>query len=176
MRDHVDLVLEQWSRQRPDVDTAGMAIVGRVSRLERVIEPLLAAVFRQHDLEAWEFDLLATLLRSGPPHRLTVSQLIEAAMITSGSMTNRIDRLEGRGLVQRRTHPTDRRVVIVALTRRGRAKVDGALAAHAANEVRMVSGLTAEEQEQLITLLRKLHTSLVAHRETGVTLATRTTP
>ncbi len=155
--DHVDEIVEQWGRVRPDVDVSAMAIIGRLGRLERLIRPRLNEIFAEHDLESWEFDVLATLLRSGHPHQLTPGQLLDSMMITSGAMTNRIDRLEKRSLVERVKSPTDGRQVLVTLTPAGMAKVDAALVDHAANELEIVSALDPAERDQLIELLRSLH-------------------
>ncbi|WP_428264220.1 MarR family winged helix-turn-helix transcriptional regulator [Haliangium sp.] len=160
--DHVDEILQQWARERPDVDVSAMAIIGRISRLEKVIRPRLNAVFADHDLESWEFDVLATLLRTGPPNRLTPGELLASMMITSGAMTNRIDRLEKRGLVKRERSRDDGRLVLVTLTRKGRKKVDAALVDHAANELRIISALTPAQRAQLADLLRLLHHAVSA--------------
>ena len=155
--DEVDLIVEQWQRERPEVDVSGMAIIGRLVRLEKAIRPRLDEVFAMHDLESWEFDVLATLLRSGEPNRLTPGELLESMMITSGAMTNRIDRLEQRGFLKRAKNPNDGRQVLVSLTSKGRKKVDAALLDHAANEVAILSALSQSEQHQLVDLLRTLH-------------------
>jgi DNA-binding MarR family transcriptional regulator len=155
--DHVDEIVEQWSRERPDVDVSGMAIIGRLTRLEQTIRPRLNAVFAQHDLESWEFDVLATLLRNGEPHQLTPGQLLDSMMITSGTMTNRIDRLEQRGFVKRSKSQTDGRQVLVTLTKAGLKKVDAALLDHAANELSIIEALQPDQLNQLIGLLRLLH-------------------
>lgn len=155
--DHVDEVLDQWGRERPDVDVSAMAIIGRLGRLNVAIRRRLDEVFAEHDLESWEFDVLATLLRSGAPHRLTPGQLIDAMMITSGAMTNRIDRLETRGLVERVKNPDDGRQVLVTLTNDGFTKVDAALIDHAGNELRIISGLEEHQRAELIELLRILN-------------------
>lgn len=159
--DHVDEIVGQWNRERPDVDVSGMAVIGRITRLNQMIRPRLNAVFAQHDLESWEFDVLATLLRNGEPHQLTPGELLESMMITSGAMTNRIKRLEERGFVERVSSPRDGRQVLVTLTDAGRAKVDAALVDHAANELAIISSLTARQQQQLVGLLRTLHESVV---------------
>jgi DNA-binding MarR family transcriptional regulator len=159
-RDHVDEILRQWGRERPDVDVSAMAIIGRISRLERLISVRLDRVFAAHGFEAWEFDVLATLRRSGPPFELRAGQLIDAMMITSGTMTNRIDRLEHRGLVDRRKDPADGRVVLVALTATGRRRVDAALEAHAANELDIISALSTHDRDDLTRVLRRLHLAL----------------
>jgi DNA-binding MarR family transcriptional regulator len=159
-QDHVDGILAQWTRERPDVDLSGMAVIGRISRLERRIRPLLEVVYSQHGLESWEFDVLATLRRSGSPFRLTAGQLLESTMITSGAMTNRITRLEQRGLVRREPDPTDGRVVQVVLTAAGREVVDAAVTDHTANEATIVGTMSADERDSLEQLLRRLLVAL----------------
>lgn len=159
-RDAVDGIVDQWARERPDVDTGGMAIIGRISRLERRLAPRLAEVFARHGLEAWEFDVLATLRRSGAPYRLTAGQLLDQMMITSGAVTHRINRLEGRGLIRREPDPDDGRVVLVALTDEGRELVDAAAPDHFANELDIVSALDPQERADLVRLLRRLHAAL----------------
>lgn len=130
----------------------------------RTISPLLARVFAEHDLEPWEFDVLATLRRSGPPFQLTAGELMSSMMVTSGAVTNRIDRLEGRGLIRRDKDSEDGRIVRVVLTAEGLRKIDSALPDHAANELRLVAALTRSERDTLIGLLRKLHTDLSQHQ------------
>jgi DNA-binding MarR family transcriptional regulator len=159
-RDHVDDILRQWNRERPDVDVSAMAVIGRISRLERLISARLDQVFKEHGLEAWEFDVLATLRRSGSPFELSAGQLLNAMMITSGTMTNRIDRLEHRGFVRRRKDPADGRVVLVGLTPAGRRRVDAALEAHAANELNIISSLSPRDRTELTRMLRRLHLAL----------------
>lgn len=158
--DHVDGIIEQWNRERPDVDVSGMDVVGRISRLDKLIQPRLDAVFADHGLEAWEFDVLATLRRTGEPFQLTAGQLLQSMMLTSGAMTHRIDRLETRGLVRRVDDPADGRVVLVTLTRLGIETVDAALVDHAANELELVSALSPPDRAQLVGLLRLLTGSL----------------
>ena len=160
--DRVLDILEQWRVQRPDLDTSGMAIIGRLSRLDKLIRPLLDEVFADHGLESWEFDVLATLLRCGEPHQLTPGQLLESTMITSGAMTNRLDRLEHRGLVTRAKSPDDGRQVLVSLTTAGRLTVDAAVTDHANNERRIVAALSPRQQQQLVGLLRQLHIAIEA--------------
>ncbi len=159
-QDHVDEVIAQWQRERPEVDVSGMEIIGRLARLGKAIGPLLDTTFSHHNLEAWEFDVLATLRRSGNPYQLSASQLFKSMMITSGTMTNRIDRLEKRGLTKRTKHPTDGRVVLVELTPTGMDKVDATLADHAINESAILESLNKRDQQQLARLLRKLLVSL----------------
>lgn len=155
--DHVDEILEQWNRERPNIDVSAMAIIGRLTRLEKLIRPRLNEEFARHDLESWEFDVLATLVRNGEPHQLTPGELLKSMMITSGAMTNRLDRLESRGFVKRIKSPTDGRQVLVTLTSKGLEKADLALAGHAANELALVAKLEPTQRSQLVELLRILH-------------------
>ena len=158
--DQVDAIVEQWRRERPDLDVGGMEVIGRISRLDRALPPHLRAVFARHGLEDWEFDVLATLRRSGPPHRLTAGGLLASMMITSGTLTNRIDRLEGRGLIARERDPDDGRIVWVALTDEGFDVVDAAVTEHAANELALLEALSTAQRRQLVDLLRELSRSL----------------
>lgn len=158
--DHVDVIVEQWNRERPDVDVSGMAVIGRLTRVEKLIRTRLDVVFARHDLESWEFDVLATLLRNGAPHQLTPGALLDSMMITSGAMTNRIDRLEARGLVERVKNPNDGRQVFVTLTKSGLATIDAALIDHAANELDIVQGLSEDQRGLFIGLLRTLQQKL----------------
>ncbi|MEM9133877.1 MAG: MarR family transcriptional regulator [Actinomycetota bacterium] len=155
--DAVDEIVSQWNRERPDLDVTGMGIIGRIGRLDQVLRARLNEVFAAHDLENWEFDVLATLRRSGEPYQLTPGRLLDSMMITSGAMTNRIDRLEARGLVTRSKSPTDGRQVLVTLTMQGRTTLDAALADHVENERRLISSLDPDQQQDLIALLRRLH-------------------
>jgi DNA-binding MarR family transcriptional regulator len=156
MQDAVDRILGQWRRERPDVadELWPMGLVGRVQRLERTLERELKAFYAQRDLELWEADVLLTLRRAGAPYALTPGALLKASMITSGAMTNRIDRLEAKGLVERSPGPADRRSVRVQLTPRALELIDEFFADHLTNEARLFAGLTADEREQLATLLR----------------------
>lgn len=166
--DHVDEVLAQWKRERPGVDVSAMAIIGRLSRLDKAIDRQLDEVFAEHGLELWEFDVLATLLRTGSPHQLTPGELLDAMMITSGAMTNRLDRLENRGFVERAKSPADGRQVLVTLTDAGLATVDAALVEHAANELRLVRALNKTQRKQLVELLRILQQDInEQHAEEG---------
>lgn len=158
--DHVDHVVDQWARERPDLDASPIRIIGRISRMSRAIDHRLKTVFNAHGLEAWEYDLLAALRRSGPPYELTAGEILTALMITSGAVTNRIDRLEQRGLVRRRKAPEDKRVVRVQLTAAGRALMDQALPDHLDNEASILAPLTPTETRQLERLLRKVQAAL----------------
>lgn len=154
--DSVDRVLEQWAAERPKLDASPMGVVGRVQRACRMLDRGISDRLAAHGLQLWEFDILATLLRSGPPYRLSAGALVGASMVTSGAITNRIDRLVARGLVSRETDPDNRRSVRITLTDAGRELVDTALADHVANESDLLAGLTPKEQTQLAGLLRKL--------------------
>ncbi|WP_306363299.1 MarR family winged helix-turn-helix transcriptional regulator [Nocardia sp. CC227C] len=160
MADAVDQILAAWRAARPDVDASPMAVVGRITRLARVFDRELTDFFKGHGLERWEFDVLATLHRSGGAEGLTAGALNRAAMITSGAITNRIDRLAAKDLVVRVPDPVDRRSVRVRLTDRGRALVDEVLPLHVANEERLLGGLSGQDRDELATLLRSLAESL----------------
>ncbi len=157
MHDRAQTAADQWRQQRPDLDPAPMALLGRLSELSQLISrDHLLPFFTTHGLQPGEFDLLATLRRAGEPYALMPTSLYEAAMISSGGMTSRIDRLEKAGLIERRKHPSDRRGVLVALTSQGRELIDKLVLLHVANEQRMLASLTAREQGQLGQLLAKL--------------------
>ncbi|OEC35810.1 DNA-binding transcriptional regulator, MarR family [Pseudomonas cuatrocienegasensis] len=157
MQDRATLAAQQWQQHRPDLDGFAMAVIGRLSELTQVLSrDHLLPFFTAHGLQAGEFDLLATLRRAGEPYALMPTALYESAMISSGGMTSRIDRLEKVGLIERRKHPSDRRGVLVALTPAGFELIDGMLAAHVANLQRVLGGLSAAEQHQLHALAGKL--------------------
>jgi DNA-binding MarR family transcriptional regulator len=158
--DHVSTVLAQWAAERPDLDVSPMGIIGRISRLSLTMSKELELVFAQFGLYRWSFDMLATLRRSGAPYRLSPGALIRSMMVTSGTMTNRIDRLEEKGQVRRVPDPEDRRGILVELTEQGRELIDTALTAHVANEERILKAISKEEQHILATLLSKLLSSL----------------
>jgi DNA-binding MarR family transcriptional regulator len=164
-RDAVDVILEQWARERPDLDASPIGVVGRVSRLSRHLERRLEPVFAEHGLDGGLFDVLVTMRRSGPPYRLSPTQLYSTTMLSSGAMTSRLDRLERAGLVSRSPDPDDRRGLLVELTPEGRRVVDRAMAAHVGNEAGLVGALTAAEREQLARLLRKLLLSFESESE-----------
>lgn len=160
MADHVDLVLAQWGAQRPDLDVTPMAVIGRLSRVSRLVGNELGRTFAAHGLDAASFDVLATLRRSGPRHRLTPAELMRAAMVTSGAITQRLDRLQARGLVTRTPSESDGRVVHVSLTEEGLALVDRVLPDHLATENRVLAGLGGAGLGALASLLRDLLESL----------------
>src|SRR5216684_4705257 len=154
--DHVSIILAQWAAERPDLNVSPMGIVGRISRLSLVVDKELEPVFAQFGLNHWSFDMLATLRRAGAPYRLSPTELFHSMRVTSGTMTNRIDRLAEKGLVRRVPDPDDRRGILVELTQRGRELIDRALISHVANEARLLQTLSKEEQNTLALLLRKL--------------------
>src|SRR5688572_19876387 len=126
MQDEVDELSEAWARERPDLDLAPVAVFSRITRLARHLDLARRAAFTRHRIESWEFDVLAALRRAGAPYELSPGRLLRETLVTSGTMTNRVDRLAARGLVERSPDPTDRRGVIVRLTPEGRATVDAA--------------------------------------------------
>ncbi len=160
MVDHVDRVLGQWAAQRPDLDVSPMAVIGRLSRLTQLARSELGRTFEAHGLDGPSFDVLATLRRNDPPHRLTPAELMRSAMVTSGAITQRLDRLEARGLVTRTPSETDRRVVHVGLTAAGRGLIDQALPDHVETGQRLLSALTTTERNALADTLRTLLESL----------------
>ena len=159
--DRAARAIEQWRKERPDLDVSPMGVIGRLNEASSLIaRDRLAPLFARFGLQSGEFDVLATLRRSGAPYALTPTELYEATMVTSGAMTARLDRLEKAGLIQRAPHPSDRRGVVVQLTAKGRELIDEALTAHVANEHQIITGLTREDREMLARLLEKLIGSL----------------
>lgn len=162
MEDAVDRVLAQWARERPDLDTSPMGVVGRISRAAQLADATLRRNFASTDLDPPSFDVLATLRRAGAPFELTPGELVRMSMVTSGAVSQRLDRLEERGLVTRRRSPADARGVLVRLSEAGRQAVEDVLPSHLATEAKLLAPLTAAEQEQLVDLLRRL---LAAHEQ-----------
>jgi DNA-binding MarR family transcriptional regulator len=155
-RDHVDWALEHWNRERPDVDTAAKAVTQRIGRVARHIERATDQVFEPFGLDPHEFYVLGVLRRAGAPFRLTPTRLARTLLLTPGSVTYRINRLEQAGLVTRIPDPADRRGVLVELTPRGLDLADRAIEALARAEARVVDPLNADERRELERLLRKL--------------------
>jgi DNA-binding MarR family transcriptional regulator len=151
--DHLDLVLAQWARERPDLDVGPMGLIGRVLRLSRHLMREMEGTLATHGLNFASFDVLATLRRAGPPFALSPNDLLGTMMITSGTMTHRVDQLEKAGHVRRQPNPADGRSVLIALTPGGRALVDGVLAAHVATQARLVAHLDAGQRAALGPLL-----------------------
>jgi DNA-binding MarR family transcriptional regulator len=155
-RDEVDALVEAWRRERPDLDVAPLEVLSRVSRLARHLDLARRQAFEAHDLEPWEFDVLAALRREGPPYALSPGRLLQVTLVTSGTMTNRIDRLEAKGLVERVPDPDDGRSVRVILTADGRQRVDDALTDLLAHERDILAALPSTDQDRLAALLRSL--------------------
>ncbi len=153
--DAVDRITQQWASVRPDVDSTPIEVIGRVSRLSRMIDRRLSENFATFGIENWMYDVLATLRRVGPPHELTAGDLVGQSMVTTGAITNRIDRLEQRGLVERAS-AADRRKVIVRLTASGLALVDEVVQSHMATERELLAGLSDRQQRELAAMLRTL--------------------
>ncbi|QEM83665.1 MarR family winged helix-turn-helix transcriptional regulator [Halomonas binhaiensis] len=153
--DKVDRILDQWRTERPDLDVTAMGPIGRISRLMAYLRQGMDPVFHAHGLNGASFDVLATLLRSGPPYALTPSELIDWTMVTSGTMTNRIDRLAEAGLVERRPNPEDGRGSLIALTDKGKTLIDRAVSDHCRKQEELLTPLSAEEIETLNALLSK---------------------
>lgn len=162
MRDEVDRLVDAWARERPDLDLAPMQVLSRVSRLSHHLDRARSQAFAEHGLERWEFDVLAALRRAGTPYQLSPGRLHKETLVTSGTMTNRVDRLAARGLVQRLPDPHDRRGVLVQLTAEGRSRVDGALEGLLAREHTFVAGLSSTDRRRLADLLRTLVTPFEA--------------
>lgn len=155
--DRASRAVAQWRRERPDLDPFPMEVLGRLTELAQVIlRDRLHPAFAGFGLQQGEFDVLATLRRSGAPYALTPTALCDATMISSGGMTARIDRLEKAGLIERRKHPTDRRGTLVALTEAGRTRIDALLPVHVETERGILGVLTNDEQRTLNALLAKL--------------------
>ena len=160
-QDRAARAVAQWRKEMPEMDVAAMEVIGRLNDLSAVIgRDHLEPHFAAFGLQRGEFDVLATLRRSGAPFTLTPTDLYEATMMTSGGMTARLDRLEKRGLIARQPNPDDRRGTLVSLTEQGRDLVEAAVIPHAAKETRLLSGLTQDERDQLNDLLRKLRATL----------------
>jgi DNA-binding MarR family transcriptional regulator len=156
MKDEVDRLVAAWARERPDLDVRPLEVLSRVTRLARHVDRARRMAFAAHDLDGWEFDVLAALRRAGKPYMLSPGALVAQTLVTSGTMTNRIDRLESRGLVTRAPDPSDRRGVRVRLTTSGREAVDSALADLLRSEQDLLATLSTRQQEQLSGLLRTL--------------------
>jgi DNA-binding MarR family transcriptional regulator len=152
-RDAVDRITDQWNAVRPDIDVSPIGVIGRVSRLSRLVDRRLAENFGRHGIENWMYDVLATLRRSGEPYELTAGDLVRQTMVTTGAVTNRIDRLEQRGLVERAS-TDDRRKVIVRLTKQGLNLVEEVVDTHMATEREILAALPPRRQRELANLLR----------------------
>ena len=153
--DHVDKFVREWSVVRPDLDASPIAVIGRISRLSRLVDRHLAENFARFEIENWMYDVLATLRRQGPPFTLTAGDLVAQTMVTSGAMTNRIDRLAQRGWVERAS-TQDRRQVLVRLTKSGLRVVDEVVTSHLRLEEEILGGLSVRQRQTLAATLRSL--------------------
>jgi len=156
LSDEVDDIVARWRAERPDLDVTPLEVLSRVSRLARHLDRARRAAFAAHSLEAWEFDVLSALRRDGPPYQLSPGALVRATLVTSGTMTNRIDRLAARGLVRRHPDPQDKRGVLVQLTAAGERSVDAAMADLLDRERGLLAALADGQQRDLAGLLRVL--------------------
>jgi DNA-binding MarR family transcriptional regulator len=163
-RDGVDRMIEQWGRERPDLDVSPIGVIGRISRLARELEQRLEPVYREQGLEPGWYDVLATLRRAGPPYRLRPTEFTRTLMLTSSGTTKRLDKLEQAGLIARSPDPADRRGTLITLTDAGRELIDGLTPAHLENERTIIAALNEDEQRRLVELLRKLQLGLPAGR------------
>lgn len=154
--DEVDRLVFEWQRERPDVDASPLHVLSRVSRLARHLDRERRSAFQSHDLEQWSFDVLAALRRTGVPYELTPGTLLQQTLVTSGAMTNRLDRLEDAGFVRRRPDPDDRRGVLVRLTPSGKRRVDACLADLLERERQFLVALSGDDQARLADLLRRM--------------------
>lgn len=154
--DDVDLIVAAWQRERPDLDVLPLSVLSRVTRLARHLDGARQEAFASHDLDGWEFDVLAALRRAGAPYALSPGQLASQTLVTSGTMTTRVDRLAERGMVRRLPDPHDRRGVRVELTDQGKAAVDGALTDLLKREQVLLDSLEPRDREHLADLLRAL--------------------
>jgi DNA-binding MarR family transcriptional regulator len=154
--DEVDRIVNAWLRERPDLDFSPLQVLSRVGRLAKHLDRARRSAFTRSDLESWEFDVLSALRRAGSPYRLSPKSLLQQTLVSSGTMTNRIDRLVSRGLVERRTDPNDGRGILVSMTPAGLDRVDAAITRLVEAETGILSSLSAADQERLASLLRKL--------------------
>jgi DNA-binding MarR family transcriptional regulator len=154
--DEVDRLVAAWRRELPDLDVSPFEVLSRISRLARHLDRARRLVFATHDLESWEFDVLTALRRAGEPYELSPGRLLTQTLVTSGTMTNRVDRLAAKGLVERRPEPADRRGVRVRLTPAGQQRVDAALAGLLEHERELLAGLPEADRARLVDLLRRL--------------------
>jgi len=160
LHDAVDVILEQWQRERPDLDCSPMGPIGRLKRCTALLEQRLELTFAEFELSMWEFDMLATLRRAGEPYSLSPTELFSTLMVTSGTMTHRLKRLEARGLISRQVNANDARSMLVQLTQNGVALIDRAVEKHVKNERQILSGISDITLEKLDRNLAELLQSL----------------
>ena len=154
--DAVDAIVEQWQRERPDLDVSATAILGRISRIAALVDQAMDRVFQPHGLTGGDFVVLAALRRSGKPYQLTPTALSRSMMVSSGGTTKRLDRLDARGLIRRDPDPADRRGTLVTLTNAGLATIDTVASEHVQNEERLLATLSPNQRNTLTRLLREL--------------------
>lgn len=162
MNDAVDTYMEQWMQVRPDLDIESMSVIGRLSRVGRLLAMSIRDNLHSAEMEPWEFDVLATLRRSGGTYTLTPKQLVAMTMVGSAAMTHRIDRLVERGLVTRRTDPNSRRQLLISLTEEGQQLIDGVIGGHTDNASEFLGGLSDKDSKTLNRILRDL---LLSHND-----------
>lgn len=158
--DEVDLIVAAWEHERPDLDFEPLHVLSRVARLSKHLDRARRTAFTASALESWEFDVLSALRRAGAPYRLSPKALLQQTLVSSGTMTNRIDRLVERGLVRRGTDPHDGRGILVTMTQAGCDQVDGAIERLVAAEAALLADLGADDRERLSALLRELSVSV----------------
>jgi DNA-binding MarR family transcriptional regulator len=154
--DEVDRIVDSWRRERPDLDFTPLQVLSRVARLSKHLDRARRTAFARSDLDSWEFDVLSALRRAGTPYQLSPKALLQQTLVSSGTMTNRIDRLVERKLVERRTDPNDGRGILVHMTKQGLTRVDAAITRLVDAEAELLSTLSATDQERLAAHLRKL--------------------
>jgi DNA-binding MarR family transcriptional regulator len=154
--DRIQLLVAQWRQERPELDVEAMTLVARILTVAAQVSQRIEALAKEHEMTSAEGDVLFTLRRAGAPYTLSPTTLAKSLLVSSGTMTNRLDRLERRALIERRANPRDRRAVEIVLTRKGLQQVDEAITEHVARETEMLSGLTSAERTRLDTILRKL--------------------
>ena len=154
--DHIDRIVAQWHRERPDMEASTLALLARLFRIVHLADRELAKGTAAHGLQPGWFDLLAALRRAGPPYELNPTNLMDATMLSSGGITKRLDRLAEAGFVERRPDPDDRRATLVRLTRKGRAAINRAVETHLATEQRLLEPLSRADRGTLDRLLRQL--------------------
>ncbi|MCX7521796.1 MarR family winged helix-turn-helix transcriptional regulator [Microbacterium sp. STN6] len=154
--DEVDRIVDAWLHERPDLDFAPLQVLSRVARLSKHLDRARRTAFTRSELDSWEFDVLSALRRAGEPYRLSPKALLQQTLVSSGTMTNRIDRLVARGLVERRGDPHDGRGILVEMTALGLIRVDAAITRLVDAEAEILRSLPAGEQRRLAGLLRKL--------------------
>lgn len=165
MQDEVDQLLAAWRRERPDLVVEPLGLWSRIKRLDQYLDMARRSAYAEHGLEIWEFDVLAALRRSGEPYQLTPGQLLRETHVTSGTMTNRVDRLVERGFVVRASHPADGRGVLVTLTEPGKQRVDAAMDSLLTTEQSLLHGLSEDRVERIADDLRVLLLAQAAQSE-----------